>query len=294
LFIISSNSRNVFIFFNSAFMAAISMLCLLPMINVLAISFSSKIAAAAGEVNLWPVDFQLTSYWYVLRKPEFLRAFGVSVQRVILGLCVNMVLIILAAYPLSKEKKDFHFRGVYVWFFVFTMLFGGGLIPLYMVVRAAGLLDSIWALILPGALPVYNTVILLNFFRGLSKELSESAFMDGAGHWTILWRIYVPLSLPSLATLSLFVIVGHWNSWFDGMIYMNSTRNQPLQTYMQQFVVQSKPLTVSKEYLKMLEYISDRTVKSAQIFIGALPVLAVYPFMQRYFIKGLVMGSVKE
>ena len=284
----------MFIFFNSAFMAAISMLCLLPMINVLAISFSSKIAAAAGEVNLWPVDFQLTSYWYVLRKPEFLRAFGVSVQRVILGLCVNMVLIILAAYPLSKEKKDFHFRGVYVWFFVFTMLFGGGLIPLYMVVRAAGLLDSIWALILPGALPVYNTVILLNFFRGLSKELSESAFMDGAGHWTILWRIYVPLSLPSLATLSLFVIVGHWNSWFDGMIYMNSTRNQPLQTYMQQFVVQSKPLTVSKEYLKMLEYISDRTVKSAQIFIGALPVLAVYPFMQRYFIKGLVMGSVKE
>ena len=275
-------------------MAAISMLCLLPMINVLAISFSSKIAAAAGEVNLWPIDFQLTSYWYVLRKPEFLRAFGVSVQRVILGLCVNMVLIILAAYPLSKEKKDFHFRGVYVWFFVFTMLFGGGLIPLYMVVRAAGLLDSIWALILPGALPVYNTVILLNFFRGLSKELSESAFMDGAGHWTILWRIYVPLSLPSLATLSLFVIVGHWNSWFDGMIYMNSTRNQPLQTYMQQFVVQSKPLTVSKEYLKMLEYISDRTVKSAQIFIGALPVLAVYPFMQRYFIKGLVMGSVKE
>lgn len=272
----------------------LGLLCLFPLLHVLAISFSSANAAAAGEVVLSPVDFTTKAYEFALARPEFSRAFLISIQRVLLGTTVNMVLTVLVAYPLSKETADFRWRTVYVWIFVLTMLFSGGLIPLYMVVRETHLLNSIWALILPNAVPVFNVVLLLNFFRGLPRELEEAALMDGASHWRILWEIYLPLSKPALATLSLFTVVFHWNSWFDGLIFMNSPAKYPLQSYLQTLLQQDLfQFSGTGMDQRMLQLVSDQTLRAAQIFLAAIPILIVYPFLQRYFVKGVVLGSVK-
>ncbi|MBO9610860.1 MAG: carbohydrate ABC transporter permease, partial [Paenibacillaceae bacterium] len=184
-------------------------------------------------------------------------------------------------------------RTLYAWFFVITMLFHGGLIPWYVVIRSTGLLDTIWALVLPGAVPVFSVVLLLNFFRQLPREMEESAYVDGAGHWTVLWKIFVPTSLSALATIALFSLVGHWNSWFDGLILMGKPEHYPLQSYLQTVIVASGSSMPTADWASMAE-ISDRTVKSAQIFIGMLPILLVYPLLQKYFVKGIVLGSVKE
>lgn len=268
-------------------------LCLLPLIHIAAISFSKSSSAAAGLVKLWPVDFTVSSYEFVLKKPEFLRAMGVSLKRILIGGAVNMFLTILIAYPLSKEKKEFKWRTFYVWLFVITMLFNGGLIPWYIVIKEAGLLNRIWALVLPNAVPVFNMILLLNFFRQLPKELGEAAFIDGSSHWTSLWKIYVPTSLPALATVTLFCVVMHWNSWFDGLILMNSPEKYPLQSYLQTVVIQRDLSLVSSTDISTLAEVSDRTVKAAQIFMGAIPILMVYPFLQKYFTTGIVLGSVK-
>ena len=291
----ASFSRKLFIIINYSVFSLLAILCILPMIQVLAISFSSNTAASSGEVILWPVEFNTASYRYVMKEAAFVRSLGVTVERVLLGVAINMLLTILLAYPLSKEPRAFRRRTMYVWIFVFTMLFNGGLIPLYMVIKEAGLLDSIWALVLPVAVPVFNVVLLLNFFRGLPKELEEAAFMDGANHWSSMWRIYVPLSAPALATIGLFATVMHWNSWFDGLIFMNSPDHYPLQSYLRTVVVVRDLSSISfSDAMKEADLISDRTVKAAQIFLGALPILVVYPFLQKYFMHGIVLGSVKS
>jgi putative aldouronate transport system permease protein len=290
----NTTGYRIFNIVNQVLMIGLSLLCVLPVLHTLAISFSSSSAAAAGYVTLWPVEFTWKSYEFVIAKPEFLTAMGITVLRVLLGVAINMLLTIIIAYPLSKEARVFRWRTVYVWFFVFTILFHGGLIPTYMVVKNLGLIDTIWALVLPGAVPVFNVILLLNFFRTLPKELEEAAAIDGAGHGTVLWRLFVPLSLPALATVTLFTIVGHWNSWFDGLIYMNRPEHYPLQSYLQTVVIQNDLSLLSSTDLELLQTISDRTTKAAQIFLAALPVLVVYPFLQRYFVKGIVVGSVKE
>ncbi|WP_020619327.1 carbohydrate ABC transporter permease [Paenibacillus daejeonensis] len=290
----NSTSGKLFHAANSVFLLVLAILCLLPLVNVLAVSLSSSTAASAGLVKLWPVDFTWKAYAYVLQKPEFLRAFTVSLERVALGTTLNMVLTITLAYPLSKEPAAFAGRLFYVWFFVVTMLVSGGLIPWYLIIQQLGMLGSIWALVLPGAVNVFNVVLLLNFFRNLPKELEEAAFVDGAGHWRILWSIFVPLSLPALATLILFTMVGHWNSWFDGLILMNSPNDYPLQSYLQTVVINRDLSLITMADAETLAMVSDRTMKGAQIFLAALPIICVYPFLQRFFIKGIVMGSVKE
>jgi len=200
---------------------------------VLALSFSHKIPATQGKVALLPLDFDaettkifigfnLKSYEFVLSKQEFINSLKISVIRILLGVPINMLLTIITAYPLSKRNTELIGRTLYAWFFMITILVSGGLIPWYMVITKTGLLNTIWALIIPGAVPVFNVVLLLNFFRGIPKSLEESAFIDGAGHWRILWQIYVPLATPALATILLFSIVGHWNAWFDGLILMQS------------------------------------------------------------------------
>lgn len=290
----TSWSRKTFIGVNYAFLLMLSVSCILPLVHVLAVSFSSSAAAAAGLVKLWPVQFTLKSYEYVLEKPEFFQALLVSLKRVVLGTALNMLLTVLIAYPLSKEQKDFPWRTFYAWIFVTTILFNAGLIPNYMTIRATGLLDTIWALIVPRAVPVFNVILLLNFFRGLPREMEEAAFIDGAGYWQALWKIYVPLSAPALATIGLFAMVGHWNSWFDGLILMNSPNNYPLQSYLQTVVTAAGSTSLADIDLEEMELISDRTTRAAQIFLGALPILLVYPFLQRFFMKGIVLGSVKE
>ncbi|BBI32890.1 carbohydrate ABC transporter permease [Cohnella abietis] len=288
-----SLSRRVFVIANYSFLITLSLLCLLPLVQVLAISFSSSPAASAGLVKLLPVDFSFDSYQYILQKKEFISSFSITLQRVALGYTVNIILALLCAYPLSREVKDFRMRTYYAWFFVFTILFGGGLIPSYIAVSETGLLDTIWALIIPGAVTVFNVILLLNFFRGLPKEIEESAFMDGAGHLTVLIRMYVPMSMPVIATISLFTLVGHWNSWFDGLIYMNFPEKYPLSTYLQLMVINSNPMKLDINNLNGMLQISERTTRAAQIFLGALPILIVYPFLQKYFVKGIVLGSVK-
>jgi putative aldouronate transport system permease protein len=287
-------SRRLFMAGTYTALIALALLCLFPLLHVLALSLSSANAAAAGKVVLWPVDFTTKAYEFALDRPEFARSFWVSIKRVVLGTVVNMVLTVLVAYPLSKENSAFRWRTVYVWIFVLTMLFSGGLIPLYMIVRETHLLNSIWALVLPNAVPVFNVVLLLNFFRALPRELEESALIDGAGHWTILWQIYLPLSKPALATLTLFTVVFHWNSWFDGLIFMNSPANYPLQSYLQT-LLQIDLFSVSGTGMdqRMLQLVSDQTLRAAQIFLAAIPILIIYPFLQRYFVKGIMLGSVK-
>ncbi|WP_135555546.1 carbohydrate ABC transporter permease [Paenibacillus cymbidii] len=290
-----SASRKLFIAFNYTFLAVMSLACLLPLLNVLSVSFSSAAAIEAGRVTLWPVDFTARAYTFVAEKKEFLTSIGISGKRVLLGVLINMTLTILTAYPLSKDVVQLKFRTGYAWVFVFTMLFSGGLIPTYMVIRQLGMLDSIWALVLPGAVPIFNVVLMLNFFRNLPKELSESAFIDGAGHWQTLWRIIVPLSMPSIATVSLFTIVGHWNEWFGGLIYMNDPIHYPLASYLQTIVVRLDMTQINDPtMLRFLSELNDRAIRAAQIFLGMLPVLCVYPFLQRFFMSGIVLGSVKE
>ncbi|GAB2557952.1 carbohydrate ABC transporter permease [Gracilibacillus alcaliphilus] len=294
MFYKESLGEKVFNVANIIFLTAVTLMGILPFLHLLAISLSSNSAAMAGEVYLWPVNFTTVSYQYLAENAEFFASLWVTIQRVFLGTLLNMLLIIFTAYPLSRSNKQFRFRTIYVWFFVVTMFFGGGLIPTYMVVRATGILDTLWALILPGALNVFFMVMLLNFFRNIPKELEEAAIVDGAGHWTMLFRIFLPISLPSIATILLFTIVNHWNSWFDGILYMNSPANYPLQSYLSTLVTSINVQAISVEELSMLQQMGEKTLRTAQIFMGILPVLLVYPFLQKYFIKGITVGSVKE
>ncbi|WP_169084035.1 carbohydrate ABC transporter permease [Paenibacillus sp. PL91] len=291
-----SISRKLFVVFNTLLLTSITLLGIIPFIHLLSISLSSNTAAMAGEVKLWPVGFSLDAYQYLGEKVEFFRSLWISVQRVVLGTAVNMLLVFITAFPLAKSNNQFKFRTPYVWFFAITMFFGGGLIPTYIIVKNTGIIDSIWALVLPGALNVWNMVLMLNFFRSIPRELDEAATIDGAGHLRVLWQIYLPVSLPSIATIGLFTIVGHWNSWFDGILYLNSPEKYPLQTYLSTLImsINAQMSSMSIEQLKVMDNLSEKTLRNAQIFMGALPIMLVYPFLQKYFVKGMTVGSVKE
>lgn len=283
----------IFTVFNYTLMIAISIMCLVPLIHVLAVSFSGKSAANANLVGLWPVDFTVDAYTKTVANENFTRSIWVTLQRTVLGTAFSMGIVILAAYALSKDTAKFRRRNIYIWLLVFTMLFSGGLVPMYILIQKLHLMNSLWVLILPGAVSVWNIILLLNFFKAVPKEMEEAAFIDGAGNFRTLFSVYLPVSMPAIATLSLFTIVGHWNSWFDGLLYMTDHRNYPLATFLQSVIVQQdfSKVTVRPEDL---ENISQRTVKAAQIFIGMAPILIVYPFLQRFFVKGIVLGAVKE
>ena len=274
-----------------------SLLCLLPLLNTLAMSLSDKASAATGRVFIWPVNFTLQPYREIIKDDQYLRSFMISVERVILGVGINMLFSVLMAYPLSKPRRQFHARNVYMWVMIFTMMFSGGLVATYLWIKTLGLLDTIWVLVLPGAVPVFNVIVLMNFFKGLPGSLEEAALVDGANPLQILLKIFLPLSLPSLATIALFSMVGHWNAYFDGKIYINSMRNLPLQTYIQALSVEltaEQMVNMSPEEIRNRLAISSLTFNCAKVVICTIPVLVVYPFLQKYFVTGLVMGSVKE
>lgn len=286
--------RKIFNIWNTVFLILCAATCIFPFVNVLAISFSSSSSVAAGKVFLWPVEFTLESYRFVVEKPEFFKAFAISVLKVLVGVPVNMGLTILISYPLSKTKDEFHGRNFYMWFILITMVFSGGLIPWYMIISKMGLINSFWALIIPGAVPVYNVVLLTNFFKTIPKSIEEAALIDGASHSTILWKIFVPLSKASIATLILFCIVTHWNSWFEGIILMNDTAKYPLQSYLQTVIVNRDVKLMTAQSLQVLSTVSERTSRAAQVFVATVPVLIVYPFLQKYFASGVTAGGVKE
>ena len=278
--------------FNYVFLTAFAILCLLPLVHIFAVSLSGRAPATGGFVSFWPIDFTLENYEQVMGSRNFLRSFLISVVRVVTGTSLNMVLIILTAYPLSKTPRAFKGRTIFIWFFVFAMLFEGGLIPTFLVVRSLGLLNTLGALIFPRAVPIFSVILMMNFFRNVPKELEESALIDGATHWRVLWHIYIPLSLPAIATLTLFSAVDHWNAWFDGLIYMN-TANYPMQTFLRTVIV-TLDLTQVGINPQDLQRLSDRAIRGAQIIVATVPILVVYPFLQRYFISGIRLGAVKE
>lgn len=291
-----TRANKIFNVVNIAILTIVSLTCVLPFVNLLAISFSDAAAVAAGKVSFLPVDFTLSSYEFALKGGKFIRSLLISLERVVLGVGINLVLMVLTAYPLSKSKKVVSGRGAYMVFFVITMLVSGGMIPTYLVVTGLGLKDSIWALVLPGALPVYNMIILMNFMRGLPEEIEEAAAIDGASPIQILIKVILPILKPALATVGLFCIVSHWNDWFSGMIYMNNPENYPLQTYLQTLLQNFEQLlrTQSGQDIQaLLAQMDARTGRAAQLFLGAIPVMIIYPFLQKYFTKGLVLGSVK-
>ena len=196
-----------------------------------------------------------------------------------------------------KTKKYFKGRNIIMWYFLFTMLFSGGMIPTFLLIRDLDLLNKFWVLILPGAVQVFSIVLMMNYMRGLPKELFEAAIVDGADHLTILFRVYFPISLPAVATLALLSIVGHWNSWFDGMIYLRSVDKWPLQTYLQSILADlqntSQKAGLTPDEVQRLARISDKSMMSAQMFVSMIPVLLVYPFLQKYFVTGIRLGAVK-
>ena len=233
------------------------------------------------------------AYQYVIEKKEFWTSLLKSAERVLIGVPMSMILTILIAYPLSKEKEQLQARGIYVWLFFFTMLFSGGLIPGYLLITNLHLMDTIWALILPTILSVYNIVLMINFFRGIPKELEEAAIIDGAGQFTTCFRVYVPCAKPSIATLTLFSFITQWNSYFDGLIFSNFPSSYPLASYLYTVVVKRDLSLLSIDEIKLLSVVDDRTIRCAQIFISLIPIMLIYPFAQKYFVKGMTVGSVK-
>jgi len=271
--------------------------CLFPLLNIVAISFSGSAAVSANRVGVLPVDFTLTAYNKILSDGQFWRSFLISVIRVALALALNLALTVPMAYAMTKSKKEFRARNIYMNLLIFAMLFNGGMIPTYILVRNLGLLNSIWSLVLPGALPIFNVIMLMNFFLGIPKSLEEAALIDGASPFQVLIKIMVPCAKPSIATVSLFSIVGSWNDFFSGLIYMQKVENYPIMTYIQSLNVDIQELLkggASSSALENVTELSNRNLNAAKIVVAVIPLLLIYPILQKYLITGMVMGSVKE
>ncbi len=295
-----SRGYTVFAVFNTVLLTLACLVCFVPFVHLLALSFSDGSAVAAGRVTFWPVKFTVASYEFALRGGQFAPALFMSVKRAVLGVAVNLFLVIITAYPLSKRTEKFAGRNLYMVYFVFTMIVNGGLIPTYILVVRLGLINSIWSLILPpvgsiGAMPVFYMILMMNFMRGIPEELEDAATIDGAGAFTVLIRIMAPLLPPAIATIGLFSIVSHWNEWFGGLIYLRNPSMYPLQTYLRGLLRDLENILrmAGGDYAQILRLMNARTGRSAQLFLAMVPVLVVYPFLQRYFTTGLVLGSVK-
>ena len=292
-----SLGRQIFLVCNATFLVIFALVCLVPFFNLLAISLSDAAAVDAGNVGLIPVDLNFTAYKFLFQKREFWKAFGYSVERVVLGTILSLAINILCAYPLSRPKRFFKGRKIYVAILVVTMFFNGGIVPTYIIITKLHIDNTMLALILPTALNAWNVVLLISFFKEVPNELIEAAEMDGASQYQILFRVVLPVSLPALATVTLFTAVAHWNNWFDGLIYMQPDK-QPLQTYIYNMINEINILSanpnLTPEQQAILAALPGNTLRSAQIFIAMLPIMLVYPFVQKYFVKGLTQGGVKE
>jgi len=266
-------------------------LSLMPLVHILAVSLSATGPANANMVNFIPVGFNLNSYTEAIKDPKMLTALMNTIYRTAIGVPFNMLMTIICAYPLSIANDKFPLRRFYSGFIVFTMLFSGGLIPSYILILNLGLMNNIWALILPGV-PVFHVIIMMNFFRRLPVELREAAIIDGADHITTLTKIYLPLSGAVLATLTLFCFVFHWNAWFDALMYMRNLDNMPLQNYIQSLIVRMNT-SPDLEEARRLALIARRSLLFARIFISLLPIMLLFPFIQKYFQRGIVLGAIK-
>lgn len=289
------NADRVFYGVNGLLGALFILVTLYPLIFVVSASFSSGEALMRGEVWLLPKGVNLDAYRTIFKMPEILRGFVNSLFYTALGTAVNVVFTVLVAYPLSR--KDLYGRPVLMFLFAFTMMFSGGLIPTYLLVRDLKLLNSVWALILPGALSVWNMTITMNFFRGnLPDEMLEATQIDGCSDVQFLWRFAAPLSKSILAVIALFYAVGHWNSYFSALIYLTDARKYPLQLVLRDILINNQ-LDISSSQMDVQtmlrkEYLQD-LLKYAIIVVSTVPMMVLYPFVQKYLVKGVMLGSLR-
>ncbi|MDT2745047.1 carbohydrate ABC transporter permease [Enterococcus asini] len=271
------------------FLLTFSAMCLLPFLNILGSSFATSAEISTRPFILIPKTFTLDAYRYILSTPTIFRSVGVSIVITVLGTFVSMTVTSFMAYALSR--KYLHGRRFFNFLVVFTMLFSGGMIPGFLLVKQLGLIDSIWSLILPGTVSAYNMIIMRNFFQGIPDSLEESAKMDGCSNLGVFFRIILPLSLPSIATISLFYAVAYWNSYSGAILYINTPDKWPIQLLLRQIVIVSSGMNADASAVDVVP--PAQSIKMAVIMISTLPMLIVYPFVQKYFVKGAMVGSVK-
>ncbi|MFS0883200.1 ABC transporter permease [Bacillus sp. 7586-K] len=284
-----SLGSRLFNFFNYTILLIIALACLIPFVNVISSSFATTQEVVEKTFILFPTTFTLDAYHYIFSTPTIFRSFAVSIGVTGVGTLVSMILTAFMAYSLSRKylygRKGINF------IIVFTMLFSGGMIPTYLVVRNVGLIDSYWALILPVAINAFNLIIMRNFFQAIPDSLEESAKMDGYNDIMIFFKIILPLSLPSIATISLFYAVAYWNEYTNAILYINDSTKWPIQVLLRQIVIVSSGMQADATSVDIVP--PAQTVKMAVITVATLPMLILYPFLQKYFVKGAFVGSVK-
>lgn len=273
-------------------MIAVLLATLLPFVHVVAISFSEPKDIVAGNVFLWPVNFDLVAYRLIFSNFLIPRSFLNSVIITALGTVINMVLTVLTAYPLSKSRLPF--RSFFLKAFLLTMFFSGGLVPKFLLVNSLGLYDSFWALTVPAAINTYFLIIMLSFFKSFPQEIEESAKIDGCNELQVLLRIVLPLSMASVMTIGLFYAVQHWNSYFQALLYINSNEKYPLQLILRQIVMQSQIQNLMQgSPVDIQTQVNSESLKYGTLVISILPMLILYPFIQKYFVRGVMIGSLK-
>ena len=271
------------------FLLTFSAMCLLPFLNILGSSFATSAEISTRPFILIPKTFTLDAYRYILSTPTIFRSVGVSIVITVLGTFVSMTVTSFMAYALSR--KYLHGRRFFNFLVVFTMLFSGGMIPGFLLVKQLGLIDSIWSLILPGTVSAYNMIIMRNFFQGIPDSLEESAKMDGCTDFGVFFKIMLPLALPSIATISLFYAVTYWNTYMTAILYINDSAKWPIQILLRQIVIVSSGMQAESSAVDIVP--PAQTIKMAVIVIATVPMLIAYPFVQKYFVKGALVGSVK-
>ena len=270
------------------------LICILPFFNVIAISLSSKSAILRGDVTLWPVEFTTKAYEAIVKDASLWKSLFFTIELTVIYTVLAMVMSILIAYPLTiKRLKG---RKFFSMFIIFTMYFSGGTIPIYLNLKSFNMLNTMWALVIPGLISTFNVIILKNFFSSLPYELYEASVIDGANDFQILRHIYLPLSYSSIATLSLFYAVGRWNGFSDALYYISDRDLQPLQLKLYNLIKgsQSIDIAVLEGNANELASSISESIESATIIFATLPILCVYPFVQRYFVQGVTMGAVKR
>lgn len=281
----------IFSCINIIFLTIFALLCLIPFINIIAVSLSDNAAIISGKVFLWPIGMNVTAYKTVFQDLTMIRSFGFTVLLTVLYTVVTMTMTILCAYPLANKKLKG--RTAFLLIITFTMYFSGGTIPHYLLVSGMNMLNTIWALILPGAINTFNMIVMKSFFSSIPAGLEESARIDGAGHFRILVSIVLPLSLPIIATLSLFYAVGRWNGFSDALFYINDTKMYPLQLKLRQLISLNNIDQMLTDLNEERQLVIPETIKSASIMFATAPILLIYPWLQKYFVKGMMVGSIK-
>lgn len=277
---------------NLAILIFLGALMLFPFINVIAKSFSSTNAVNTGRVLFWPIGFQVETYKYVFHQSQYWDSFKVSIIITVAGTAGALLINCMTAYPLSKSWL--YGRKYIILLFVFCMLFSGGMVPSYLLMRTLNIVNTMWVLIVPAMLSVYNMILLKNFFEDIPQAVEESAYLDGAGNMRILFSIVLPMSLPALATIGLFYAVSYWDNYMSGLIYITKPALRPLQQYLYQVVTESMNIdeNLSADQQEMMN-LTTETIRSCTVMLACVPIMCVYPFLQKYFVKGMRVGSVK-